>query len=114
MRQGEILRNLGSVELNAHQSLPLDLSGAAQVNGMVHVQLREEKPETTYLDSVWLSADGRALPPVACDGQSYCNTDNRFHRIAPGERLDLYFAVPPTAEQVRLEAVGHYIPSLLK
>lgn len=110
VRRGEILRNLSSPALNGHQTLPLDLSETPRVGGFVHIQLREEKAETTYLDSIWLQADGVDYLPAACDRHAYCTTNDVFHRVAEGERLDLYFAVPPTVARARLEAVGHYVP----
>lgn len=110
VKQGEILRNLRSEELNAHQTLPLELPSAARSNGHVRVQLREEKAETTYLDSIWLHAEGVDHAPVACDEQAYCTTDGEFHPLTQGQQLDLYFAVPPTVKDVTLHAVGHYVP----
>lgn len=95
---------------NGHQALGLYGLGASPTDEIVHVQLREEKAETTYLDSVWVEANGVSYAPIACGRQSYCTTDSVFHEIAEGEVLDLYFSLPSTAPPVQLEAVGHYIP----
>ncbi len=108
--QGEILRNLSSPQRNGHQALRLHFRGTSPQDELVHVQLREEKAETTYLDSVWIEVNGVSYAPTACGRESYCTTDSVFHEIAQGEVLDLHFALPSTTEFVQLEAVGHYIP----
>lgn len=110
VKQGEILRNLSSRELNAKQALPLELPPSALRDGVLHVQLREEKRETTYLDSIWLEADGVDYAPTSCANEAYCATDGNFFQLSHGEVLDLYFELPHAAEDVRLQAVGHYVP----
>ncbi len=114
VRVGEILRNLRGPRAHSLQSLPLPpLAGRGR---WLRLRLAEEKPEATYLDEVYLEADGTRIPPQACTrGTSepqYCEADRRFWTLGPGEVLELSFHLPPKVHRLALWARGYYVPRL--
>ena len=106
---GEILRDVRGSDAYATQDLALPMQ-----HGTVHVQLREEKKEVTYLDSIALVVDGREVLPTICSweqGLPHCAADGDFHRMFEGDVLDLWFTVPDGASSIELRATGYYIPT---
>ncbi|MEQ1506048.1 MAG: hypothetical protein ABMB14_27700 [Myxococcota bacterium] len=105
---GEILRNLNRPALYGSQSLPLPAD--AVVDGHVILRLAERKPETTYLDAVWLEVGGRRILPVGCSAdQPACAIDRVFDELRPGAVRTFEFDVPVGGEPV-LWAHGYYLP----
>jgi len=100
---GEILRNLRGASAYATQTLAL-----GGVPRGVEVVLREEKPETTYLDSVSLEVDGVVHAPVGCGAEAYCEADGVPFVMREGDELRLRFAAP--AGEGVLRASGYYVP----
>lgn len=106
---GEILRNIRGRDAYTTQSLELPTQ-----HGLLHVQLREEKEEVTYLDAIALLVDGEKILPLACgDGGdlSHCGIDGISLRLEEGDVLDLWFEVPSTATSLELSATGYYVPT---
>ena len=106
---GEILRNVRGREAYTTQALALPTH-----IGWLHVQLREEKAEVTYLDAISLLADGEVVLPRICgtDGDiSHCTVDGVSLRLAEGDVLDLWFEVPEGAVSLELRATGYYVPT---
>ncbi len=96
-RVGEILRWIRNEPATQGLALPI-LHGDTAI-----IRLSEEKPETTYLDSVWLELDGERVDPdvsLAMDG--------RYEVLRNGESLELQFPLRPHT-QARLVAVGYYV-----
>jgi hypothetical protein len=94
---GEILRELRGRENAALQPLRLPVA----TEGVLHVRLREAKPETTYISEVWLAVDGRRVAPREGNGS---------RRLEQGDTLDLRFELgPENAREVVLWARGYYV-----
>jgi hypothetical protein len=109
-RQGEILRHLNHRGLEATQSLALP---AAMIEGgRLRVRLAEEKPETTYLDDVYLRIDGEEIRPLDCDGgRGHCRVDQAYTTLRRGQVLDLVFEIGDRRPRtVELWATGYYVP----
>jgi len=105
---GEILRNVIGKEAYTTQQLALPTD-----HGLVHIQLREEKKEVTYLDSISLVVDGEEILPRICNeftDLGYCRTDKEYHHLTEGDVLDFQFDVPKSARTLELSATGYYIP----
>ena len=107
---GEILRNLRSQELETTQSLQLlDLDGQPELV----VRLAEEKDEITWLDATWLEVDGQEIAPLGCQSEptaKHCTLDQRRHRLARGDALELVFDTRGLSGPAKLWAHGYYIP----
>jgi len=107
---GEILRNLRSQELETTQSLQLlDLDGQPELV----VRLAEEKDEITWLDATWLEVDGQEIAPLGCQSKptaNHCTLDQRRHRLARGDALELVFDTRGLSGPAKLWAHGYYIP----
>jgi hypothetical protein len=111
--QGEILRNLRHPSLNARQSLLLRAPQLAP-DGALEVELREEKPEITYLDDVYLTVGRRLIRPDQCSAaEPFCARDGRFAVLHTGDRRRLRFHVGsiPEGVPVTLWATGYYEPT---
>jgi hypothetical protein len=101
--------------LEATQTLALS---AESCDRRVWVRLAEEKPETTFLDAVYLRAGGTAVPAASCDASHgdalppYCADDGRYHTLRTGESLLLLFELPDGSPCRNLELVadGFYRP----
>lgn len=106
---GEILRDVRGRDAYTTQGLTLPTH-----EGWLHVQLREEKAEVTFLDAISVLADGHEVLPRACGvgvELSHCSADGVALRLTEGELLDLWFAVPRGAESLELSATGYYVPT---
>lgn len=101
--KGEILRNLDRATLRGTQSLALrNPQRFARTDGAITVELREEKPETTYLFAVWLEVDGARVDPAGFTPLV----------LEQGDTVQLAFPVPALdrASSVSLWADGYYEP----
>ena len=75
--------------------------------------ISEEKPETTYLDAIWLEQDGSRFLPTECQSKeapTYCALDGERYILHEGETLLLHFRVPQTQVATTLWGHGFYIP----
>ena len=106
--QGEILRQLRASSLEGQQRLALDTTCGTSIA----VRLAEHKPEITFLDEVYLEVDGARIDPTSCrDSLAYCSDDGQYHRLEPGDTLDLAFQVDrQSCQRVSLVADGYYLP----
>jgi hypothetical protein len=109
---GEILRDLRGSDAYAQQTLALP----SATNAVVHLRLREDKDEATYLDQLYLEVDGVAVAPRSCrtsGAASFCARDLQMTRMVKGDRLDLWFDLPSAtpAGSLRLVASGYYAPT---
>jgi hypothetical protein len=110
--QGEVLRyQAGAAAYRADVLAVADRPALA--GGMIRIELREEKPETTYLDAIQLEVDGELVDPSDCNdaGGTPCAADRRFTVIRTGEARAFAFpwrGAPPRAITVR--ATGYYVP----
>ncbi|MEC7523567.1 MAG: hypothetical protein VYE22_27040 [Myxococcota bacterium] len=106
-RVGEILRNVRFEPQT--QTLAI-----GEIGERTTVRLSEEKPETTYLDAVWVEVDGVRIAPAACetvDAPAYCVADGRYFELTEGETLDLQLERPDApAAEAHLVALGYYRP----
>lgn len=105
---GEVLRDIRGRENAALQ--PLAIGPAA--SGALHVRLREEKEEVTFLDELYAEVDGVRLDPVSCGGgdAAFCAADGRPHVMRPGDELDVRFELPAGGE-LTIWARGYYVPT---
>jgi len=104
---GEILRDLRYARSEALQSLGL----GGRTAGIARIRLAEEKPETTYIDEVYVVVDGTRIAPKTCaqvPSPAYCFADGRYYVMVQGDTLDLDFAV--AAGTRSLFARGYYVP----
>ncbi len=106
--RGEILRDLRRAELQARQDLALGEVSAVARDGVIVVEIREEKVEVTFLDAVQLEVDGVAYSPRDCAG-AHCSADHVYTQLARGESLRLEFDVDAQGE-AQLVADGYYVP----
>lgn len=98
-RVGEILVRRNRASLAGVDSLSL---GAERCTGRtLEVELREEEPETTFLEGVWLEVDGVRVDPAE---------PVRPRVLRRGDVLVLRFEVPPACGALQLVARGHYEP----
>jgi hypothetical protein len=107
---GEILRDLRGSERAALQSLALT---SPPGSGRLRVRLREEKSEVTHLDQVFVTVDGRVIPPRLCRGEnrSYCEAGGATTLLHKGDVLDLEFDLgPEPSSPPLLWARGFYQP----
>lgn len=112
VKVGEILRNLRGKAAYAAQ--PLALPAAAP--GVLRVRVAEEEDEVTFLDEIWVEADGVRLEPLACAATAppaYCAADHVPLRMVRGDAIELEFALP-TATTPTVIARGYYIPKSLR
>jgi len=94
-RRGEILRNLNSKTLEATQPYPL---GPVSVqNGIIRLQIREERPETTYLDALHLDVDGVSIWPDANSPRALSRVDGHYLMLQQGDAYELTFDVSAIA-----------------
>ncbi len=100
---GEILRNQSEVRLQRPDPLAL---GPVNHSSLV-LRLVELKPETTFLDHIYVEVDGTRYAPSDCG--AHCTADHQYTRIDHATAVDLHFAIdrPGTATLV---ADGDYLP----
>lgn len=106
---GEILRNLRAPEEYALQGLALAAPGALALR----VRLAEEKPETTYLDEVFVLAGEQRIHPRACseaNPPAFCAPDGTPYLLRRGAALELTFALSDPFVRPVLFARGYYLP----
>lgn len=109
---GEILRDLRGRA--AHALQPLEL---APVDGdVLRLRIAEEKPETTFLDELYLEVDGVVVRPAACAGDvapAYCRADGVPLVLRQGDELAVELRLPAGAARraLRLMARGYYVPT---
>lgn len=114
LRMGEILRDLRGADAYARQTLAL---GGVDASRVLRVRVSEEKPETTFLDSISLEVEGEEILPVACASvaprPAYCEADHVMHVLEVGQALDLTFEIPRVSGRARanLVASGYYVPN---
>jgi len=80
------------------------------LNGKLNIRIQEEKEETSYLDRVNLTIDGKKIIPNRKD---LCEEDKDFLQLEKGEFVELEFEVKEhlTANSsIVLECNGFYIP----
>ncbi len=110
-KKGEILRHLIGATLDGWQSL--EIGPIQQRKEVLALSIREEKPETTYLDAVYISVGEERFLPLACDGSNvpaYCSADGRVSRIESGDAIELEFALPKELSgRALMWAKGYYV-----
>lgn len=106
---GEVLRNVRSREDARLQGLALGTSSESALR----VVIREQKPEISHLDEVFLLIDGQRVDSRSCQGArppAYCVRDGDSVRLAPGQELALEFTLPAVGVRPLLMARGYYEP----
>jgi len=96
-RRSEILRNLKSKSLETTQRHPL---GPALVqDGIIRLQIREEKPETAYLDALYLEVGDIPVWPSANSPQAglLSGVDGHYLALRQGDIYELTFDVSTIA-----------------
>jgi hypothetical protein len=113
-RRSEILRNLKSKTLETTQRHRLGLAPAQ--NGIIRLQIREEKSETTYLDAFYLEVGGRPVWPDAKLPQAELLTgiDQHYLVLQQGDVYELTFDVSDitgdaTLVEITTVSAGYYI-----
>jgi hypothetical protein len=107
-RRVEILRNLKSKSLETMQRHPLGLVSVQ--DGIIRLQIREEKPEITYLDALYLEVDGI---PVWPDAGLLSSVDEHYLTLRQGDIYELTFDVSALAGnsdsvEVVIVSAGYY------
>lgn len=108
-RRTEILRNLKSKALETTQRH--NLGSAPVQDGVVRLQIREEKPEITYLDLLYLEVKGK---PVWPDVKLLTGVDGHYLVLQPGDIYELTFDVSAVAGgsapvEATIVSAGYYI-----
>lgn len=114
--KGEILRDLRRPELAAAQRLAFTRPQRFRAErGVITVEIREQEPETSFIDALALELDGRRILPIVCRAgeAAICSEDGRPAILRQGEVLSLEFEVGElTADsKLALWAVGYYVPT---
>ena len=110
--RGEILRDLRAASLETVQELAV---GRVR-GGVVEVDLAEHKPETTYVDELYLRVGALRFAPRECLGpraaEPECQADGRYRTLVRGETRAYHFELPPSLEGLpaTLVAEGYYLP----
>ena len=107
---GEILRDLRGEDAYALQELKLGATSRSKLR----VRLSEEKPERTFLDELYVIADGERILPDGCEMEAgvpaWCEADERAHVIEPDASISFTFSLGEGgARAVTLWARGYYI-----
>jgi hypothetical protein len=112
-RRSEILRNLKSKSLETTQRDSLGPVPAQA--GVIRLQVREEKPETTYLDALYLEVGGIPVRPEAGSPQAglLSEADGRYLILRRGDVYELRFdvsalAASRAAVEVVVVSAGYY------
>ena len=114
-RVGEILRDVRGKKAYTLQGF--DMPPSAYEGGSLSLRITEEKRERTFLDELFVVADGRRVEATQCDAQApssatrpaWCDADHAAHIMEEGDRFEARFEVGP-AKAVALYARGYYIP----
>jgi hypothetical protein len=109
VRVGEILRDVRGRAAYALQHLALPAAAA----GPLRVRVAEEEDEVTFLDEIYVEADGLRVAPTACATaapQAYCVADHQPLRLARGDVLELTFDLPAATTPI-VFARGYYVPT---
>ena len=108
---GEILRNLKRRELEGLQSLRLKVAPT----GRIALRIAEEKPETSYIDEVFVRVGGVDYRPSSCRerASALCAADKDYAVLGEGETLELVFDLGEAApaSPIELFARGYYLPA---
>jgi hypothetical protein len=109
-RRSEILRNLNAKTLETTQRAPLGVVSAQ--NGLIRLQIREEKPETTYLDALYLEVAGTPVWPEPHQ-RLLVSVDQNYLVLRPGDVYELTFDVSDLAGdgvlvEAAVMATGYY------
>jgi hypothetical protein len=107
-RRSEILRNLKSKSMETTQRQLL--GPTPEQDGVIRLQIREEKPETTYLDAFYLEINGI---PVWPDAGLLSSVDEHYLTLRQGDIYELTFDVSALAGdsdsvQVVIVSAGYY------
>ena len=88
---GEILRYQIGVEALRWDSIRIPSTAST-----IHIEIAEEKPEITYLDTLHLQIGDVKISPISCeDGKhDWCQQDNKYWILHPDERRIFEFVVP--------------------
>lgn len=109
VKVGEILRDLRGARAYALQALALP----AAPRGPMIVRVAEEEDEVTFLDEIFVEADGARIYPSACADAAppaYCAADHVPVRMRKGDVLRLAFELPAGGEPT-VFARGYYVPT---
>lgn len=109
-RRSEILRNLKSPLLETAERT--DLGRVTAQDGIIRLQIREEKAEITYLDALYLEVNGQTVKPVDA---SLAETDGDYQVLRQGDVYEVRFdvsAIIPEKQVVQavLVSTGYYLP----
>jgi len=107
-RRSEILRNLNSKSRETTQRHPL--GPVAVQDGVVRLQIREEKPETSYLDALYLEVAG---VPVRPRTGRLSKVDGQYLVLRQGDRYELSLDVSTlagdgTSVEIVIVSAGYY------
>lgn len=100
--RGEILRELRSPALAGVQSLELPV----EHDGVLELRLAERKPETTFVDALWVEVDGARIEAVGC---AWCGDGGAPEVLVNGDTRELRFEVP-VDRPITVWARGYYVP----
>lgn len=109
-RRSEILRNLKDQSLEAAERT--DLGWVAVREGVVRLQIREEKAETTFLDALYLEVNGRIIKP---EDSLLAEADGEYLVLRQGDVYEVRFDVLGIAAEQQpvkaaLVSTGYYLP----
>ncbi len=109
VKVGEILRELRGKTSSALQALELP----AAPSGPLVLRVAEEEDEVTFLDEIFVEADGVRIYPASCAAAAtpaYCQADHVPLRMRRGDVLALTFELPAATAPV-VFARGYYVPT---
>ncbi|MGE0790364.1 MAG: hypothetical protein AB7S26_32105 [Sandaracinaceae bacterium] len=109
---GEILRDLVGRSAAREQGLSLD-PALVDDDGVLTITVREEKDEVSYLDRLFVVADGARVEADACAGgdvDATCALDDRPLVLGRGDAHTFVFHVGPRPIDLVLVADGFYVP----
>jgi hypothetical protein len=109
--KGEILRYLNAEYTESWQKLDMRLD--PKIYNNLRICISEEKDETTYLNSVYLSVNGKIYTPkfINSKNRSIISDDDKYVKISKNEKIELQFDFKPELiKTCILYAKGYYLP----
>jgi hypothetical protein len=108
--QGEILRYLNADFTESWQRLPL----TAHNTDTLRVKISEEKDETTYINTLYLTVGDKIIKPTITKETHMTNFDNdEYLRLKKGQSIEFTFNVKNLdLKNVYLNMKGYYIPDI--
>jgi hypothetical protein len=107
----EVLRNQLSYYLDKNEHIVIPTNNIS--GNILSIRIDERKDEISFIDNVYLIADGILIQPLISDAiKEIFSTDNQYLEMTKGDFLDLSFELPQLVSdynEIQLVVKGYYI-----